>query len=172
MKFLILILSISILFITACSRTVVVKTETKIPYVKNDVNVSDEDKEDLSLSLFRLANYTNTPKAGMRAANILEGTLRTKGFDVISHIAQALPARNKAREIALSDGSKYFIYGGVSEWRYRTGIDGKPAVSIMCNLYKTDSDKLIWSATGAYSNWGNSSISLTAQNLFQTMLDN
>jgi hypothetical protein len=42
----------------------------------------------------------------------------------------------------------------------------------MCNLYETYSDKIVWSATGVNSDWGNSSIGLTAQNLFQTMLEN
>jgi hypothetical protein len=172
MKFSILILSLLILSITACSTSALVKTKNKLPHLSSDSNATNKKTEDLSLSLFRLSNYTDTPRAGMRAANILEGILRTKGFDVISHIPQELPNRTKAREIALADDSKYFIYGGVSEWRYKTGIDGQPAVSVMITLYETDSDKLVWSATGVDSDWGNSSIGLTAQNLFQTMLDN
>ncbi len=172
MKLSILILNIFILFFTACSTSGLIKTKNKLPQLSKDSNTTHSKKEDLSLSIFRLSNYTDTPRAGMRAANILEGILRTKGFDVISHITQELPTKSQAREIALADGSKYFMYGGVSEWRYRTGIDGQPAVSVMCNLYDTYSDKIVWSATGVNSDWGNSSIGLTAQNLFQTMLDN
>jgi len=173
MKFFILPFTMLIMiFTSACSTTALVKTQLDMPSLNSDVNATEQDKQDLSLSIFRLSNYTDTPRAGMRAANILEGILLTKGFDVVSHIGEDIPTKKEARELALADGSKYFMYGGVSEWRYKTGIDGEPAVSIMCSLYETDDNTLVWSATGADSDWGNSSIGLTAQNLLQTMIDN
>lgn len=62
------------------------------------------------------------------------------------------------------------MYGGVSEWRYKTGIDGEPAVSIQLGFYKTKNAKLKWNAAGSDSDWGNASIGTTAQDLLEEML--
>ena len=157
------------IFLTGCSTTTLVKTQNNIPKLNYDTN-STSKVENMSLTLFRLSNYTDTPRAGMRASNILEGILQTKGFDVSSHIQMKLPTKKEARDIALKDGSQYYIYGGVSEWRYKTGIDGEPAVSLVCSLYETNTSLLIWSATGADSDWGNGSIGIVAQDLLEKML--
>ena len=108
----------------------------------------------------------------MRASNILEGILLSKGYNVASHITEKLPSMKKAKKIAKEDGSKYFMYGGVSEWRYKTGIDGEPAVSMQISLYKTKNSKLVWTATGSDSDWGNASVGTTAQDLILDMMSN
>ena len=157
-------------FLTGCSTTALIKTQNNIPKLYKDINATQEEK--LTLTLFRLSNYTDTPRAGMRAANILEGILQTKSFEVNSHIEMKIPTKEEAREIAFKDGSIYYMYGGVSEWRYKTGIDGEPAVSLVCAIYKTEDASLLWSATGADSDWGNASIGVVAQNLLEDMLAN
>jgi len=160
---------------SGCSTRELVKTHNDMPvkYIEaQDKNETKQIKQDLTLSLFRLSNYTDTPRAGMRAGNILGGILLTKGFDVTNHVNQIVPTKKEAREIALKDGSKYFMYGGVSEWRYKTGIDGEPAVSIVCSLYKTKNSQLVWSATGSDSDWGNGSVGVIAQDLLEQMLEN
>jgi hypothetical protein len=108
----------------------------------------------------------------MRASNIVEGILKARGYDVTSHLKDKLPSIKKARKIAKADGSKFFMYGGVSEWRYKTGIDGEPAVSLQLSLYKTKNKKLVWSSTGSDSDWGNASIGTTAQDLIDEMISN
>ncbi|MBU0719752.1 hypothetical protein KJ877_00260 [bacterium] len=161
-----------VIFIAGCSSSALITTQKSLPKVYVDVNATHEEKREQSVSLFRLNNYTDTPRAGMRASNIIEGVLLAKGYKVKSHITQELPSIEKAREIAQEDDSKYFMYGGVSEWRYKTGIDGEPAVSLQCTLYKTKNSKIVWSATGSDSDWGNASIGTTAQNLIELMFSN
>ncbi len=165
-------LAILIVLVGGCSTASLVTTEKSLPALYKDINDTHRIKNDVSVSLFRLNNYTDTPRAGMRAASILEGILLTKGYDISSHINDKKVSLKKAKKIAKEDGSKYFMYGGISEWRYKTGIDGEPAVSLQCSLYKTKNGNLVWSATGSDSDWGNASIGTTAQDLLSEMILN
>ncbi|PHQ90306.1 MAG: hypothetical protein COB42_05380 [Sulfurimonas sp.] len=158
MKRNILLLILALGVFVGCANRALVTTQTSLP------------KENMSISLFQLKNYTDTPRAGMRSSNIIEGILLTKGYQVTSHIFDDVYTFNKAKQRAKEDNSKYFFIGGVSEWRYKTGIDGEPAVSLQCSIYTTNDGQLVWSATGANSDWGNASIGTTAQNLIQTMM--
>ncbi|SFV53505.1 Extracellular Matrix protein PelC [hydrothermal vent metagenome] len=159
-----------IFFVSGCSTSTITVTENHLPKVYKDHNETHEIKRKIKISLFRLNNYTDTPKAGLRAANILEGVLRSKGYIVKTHIKKKYPTIKQARKQAKKDKSHFFMYGGVSEWRYKTGIDGEPAVSVQLSLYKTKNGKLKWSASGSDSDWGNGSIGTTAQDLFEDML--
>jgi len=152
-----IVISFFLLLLAGCSSTSVVKTEQTL------VNSG-------TISSFRLHNYTDTPRAGMRSANITEGILRSKGFRVTSHIVENSYTVSEAQNLAQKDNSDYFIMGGVSEWRYKTGIDGEPAVSLQISIYNTKSGVLEWSATGADSDWGTGSIGTTAQKLIQNMM--
>jgi len=107
----------------------------------------------------------------MRASNIIEGILLAKGYKVVSHVNEKSYSLKKSKKIAKEDKSKYFLRGGVSEWRYKTGIDGEPAVSMQTTIYKTKNAKVAWSATGSDSDWGNSSIGTTAHDLLELMLE-
>ena len=161
-----------LLVVVGCSTPSLITTEKSLPAVYEETNSTHDKKNDVTITLFRLNNYTDTPRAGMRTANIIEGILLAKGYHVTSHIQDKLPTLKKARKIAQEDDSTYFMYGGVSEWRYKTGIDGEPAVSFQCSLYKTKNSKLVWSATGSDSDWGNASIGTTAQDLLYEMMSN
>lgn len=164
------LIALSGLLFIGCSSDLVVSTPSGLPTLYDDVNGSEQKKE-IPISVFRLQNYTDTPRAGMRAANIIEGVLKAKGYHVISHVHDKKYSLQKAYQKANADGSKYFVYGGVSEWRYKTGIDGEPAVSLQISLYDTKNKKLVWSATGSDSDWGNGSIGTTAQSLIVDMMD-
>lgn len=165
-------LAVIVGLVGGCSSTALITSEKSLPEVYVDVNSTHEEKRDITISVFKLHNYTDTPRAGMRAANIMEGILLSKGYNVTSHLTDKLPSMKKAKKIAKEEGSKYFMYGGVSEWRYKTGIDGEPAVSMQVSLYKTKNGNLVWSATGSDSDWGNSSVGTTAQDLFIDMMAN
>lgn len=170
MQLLTAIISIIVtLLFSGCSTAVITTTDKPLPKVYKDHNATHKSKKSIKITLFRLNNYTDTPRAGLRASNIMEGLLLTKGYKIVSHIDEKTPSLKKARKIAKSDKSKYFMYGGVSEWRYKTGIDGEPAVSLQATLYKTKNAKKEWSATGSDSDWGNASIGTTAQNLIDEM---
>ena len=158
------------LFFQACSTSVITTTPSELPQVYEDINETYQKKHDIRIVLFRLNNYTDTPRAGMRAANILKGLLQAKGYIVKDYIKEKTPSFKKAKKKAKETNSDYFFYGGVSEWRYKTGIDGEPAVSLQIGLYKSKNGKLVWSATGSQSEWGNDSIGTTAHELLKEMI--
>lgn len=168
MKF--IFLGALLILVVGCSTSSLVVTQESMPVVYEN-NGDKEIKNDIRISLFRLHNYTDTPRAGMRASNIIEGILYAKGYKVKSHLKEKVSSIKKAKKAAKEDGSKYFMYGGVSEWRYKTGIDGEPAVSLQLSLYKTKNAKLVWSATASDSDWGNASIGTTAQDLVEEMME-
>jgi len=146
------------LFISACS-TLVISDTSVLP----DVNTSR------SITLFALNNYTDTPQAGMRASNLIEGALLTKGYTVVNAISAKTKTLQEQITIAGENGSDYILIGGVSEWRYKTGIDGEPAISLKLKMIKVDSQKVVWNATASSNDWGNASIGTTAQDMIETM---
>jgi hypothetical protein len=158
----IIIFIIPFIFLAGCSTTTLVKTQNSLL----DVNTTAQ------ISLFELNNYTDTPRAGMRATNIVEGVLLAQGYRLKTRINQKIDSLEDAQNFSQEDKSKYFLIGGISEWRYKTGIDGEPAVSLQLSLYRTIDAKLVWSATGSDSDWGNGSIGSTAQNLIEQMTSN
>ena len=154
-----------------CSVAEISVTQKGLPKVYKDYNDTYVIKRDIQISLFQLYNYTDTPEAGKRAANILQGVLEAKGYKVIPHYKKRIVSFKRAKKIAKKDGSRYFMLGGVSEWRYKNGIDSEPVVSLRLSLYKTKKGKLVWSATGSDGNWGNDSLGYTAQCLMNEMMD-
>ena len=165
-----MLLAVVTLVIMGCSSNIV-STQKGLPKVYKDVNASYQKKRDSPVAIFRLQNFTDTPRAGMRAANIIEGVFNSMGYRVISHVNEKKYTLEKAFKRAKHDDAKYLLYGGVSEWRYKTGIDGEPAVSLQLSLYKTKNKKLVWSATGSDSDWGNGSLGTTAQSLILDMME-
>jgi len=164
-----LTLATATLLLAGCSTTAMIATNKELPQVYVDINKTHQVKNDVTITLLRFDNYTDTPKAGQRATNIVEGVLLAKGYNVTTHMQKEEDSLSAAQAQARKDNSKYFLKGGVSEWRYKTGIDGEPAVSIKLSLYKTQNAKLVWSATGADSDWGTGSIGTTAQKLIEKM---
>jgi PBP1b-binding outer membrane lipoprotein LpoB len=148
-------------FLTACSDKILTTTQQQLPAV--------QEKQKISIILFDLQNYTDTPRAGKRAANIVEGVLASKAYHV-SYYPKSL-SLPEALSIAKKQNVHYLMNGAVSEWRYKTGIDGEPAVSLRLALYEVESGKLIWSGVGANNDWGKGSIGTTAQSLIEEMFN-
>jgi len=147
-----------VLILGACSR-LEVSTGSVLP----DTNQTK------SITLFALDNYTDTPQAGMRASNLIEGILHAGGYKVVNAVSLGNKSLNEKIQIAKSKGSDYMLTGGVSEWRYKTGIDGEPAVSLHCKLVEVTSSKVVWSSTASSNDWGNASIGTTAQEMIEIM---
>jgi curli biogenesis system outer membrane secretion channel CsgG len=97
--------------------------------------------------------------------------LLSEDYIVKNHIDNRDKTIEEMQQEAQKDGAEYFLTGGVSEWRYKTGIDGEPAVSLRLVLYRTSDLKIIWSATGSDSDWGISSVGTVAQKLIQEMME-
>ncbi|SFZ97860.1 Extracellular Matrix protein PelC [hydrothermal vent metagenome] len=147
--------------LTACVSTQEVQTSQSFPYI-NNVN-----KGNMDITVYAFKNYTDTPQAGERAANLMEGLLSAKGYKTSNRVDEPQTSLNSQFN---SSRTQYILIGGVTEWRYKTGIDGEPAISLQMKLIDRSSKRVLWSATGSDNNWGNASIGTTAQGLFEKLL--
>jgi len=136
-----LLLAVSIL--SSCS-TMVINTQ-KFNIGKNDV-----------YAVFPFNNYTETPYAGLRVASILDGILLSRNYHVINNIQEFKnngygnkSGLKKMLRKAKKEGAEYLIVGNVNEFRYKTGIEGEPAVSVNIFIYSSSNGKLIWSGVGS-----------------------
>jgi len=107
MKNLIALLFVS-LFIAGCSSKTITVTPTELPEVYVDVNATHQVKNDVKISLFKLDNYTDTPRAGQRATNIVEGIFLTKEYKIYTHMAKDVKSLESMQQKAQEDGTKYF----------------------------------------------------------------
>lgn len=133
--------------------------------------LSDVQRQGVGIAVFAFKNYTDTPQAGERAANLFEGILSAKGYRTFNRVDDAERSLSQMRAQARSMHAPYLLTGGVSEWRYKTGIDGEPAVSLQVKLVDTATGRVVWSAAGSRNDWGNASIGTTAQELFNDFLE-
>lgn len=58
----------------------------------------------------------------------------------------------------------------MSEWRYKVGVDGEPAVGITLQVIDVPSGNVIWSATGSRTGWSRDAVSAVAQKLLRELL--
>jgi len=124
-----------------------------------------------TIAVFPFANYTDTPQAGERAANLFQGILAARGYGVNAFANTHGGNPGEKCRLARSRGAQYLIDGALSEWRYKTGIDGEPAVSLSIRLLDARNCRTLWSATGSDSDWGNASIGTTAQKLMTDLIE-
>jgi uncharacterized protein YceK len=116
-------------------------------------------------------NYTETPYAGYRVASILEGVLASKGYNLIPRvwsIKEREPAEEeieKLKESAVKNGARYIVYGSVNEFRYKTGLDGEPAVSITVFVYDVKENKVVKNVAVSGSGWVHESLGTLTQKL-------
>jgi hypothetical protein len=121
-------------------------------------------------------NYTITPLAGYRVASILEGVMRAHGYKVLKRVWNYSDQEPSQKEFkiwwqkAVKEGAKIVVYGTVNEFRYKTGIDGEPAVSVTLYFYDTKEKKIIWSATLSKSGLSFQSLGTVCQELFNEAL--
>ncbi len=132
-------------------------------------------------ALLPIANYTETPDAGERVDSIAESVLIQRGISGLQRYP--LPAEedsflagantktlNAALDWAGRAGMRFALSGSVQEWRYKTGVDGEPAVTLTFNLYDLRTGSIIWSATGSRSGWSRTSLGATGQELIGQLL--
>jgi TolB-like protein len=127
-----------------------------------------------------LANQTETPGAGQRAAAVLEGVLFARGFSNLARPPANLgteslfePADSGATDKALAWARgadvRYAITGTVTEWRYKVGVDGEPAVGLSLQVIDLASGQTVWAATGGRSGWSREALSAVAQKLVREL---
>jgi TolB-like protein len=116
-------------------------------------------------------NYTETPYAGYRVASILEGVLASKGYNLIPRVWSikerelAEEEIEKLKESAVKSGARYIVYGSVNEFRYKTGLDGEPAVSITIFVYDAKENKVVKNVAVSGSGWVHESLGTLTQKL-------
>lgn len=146
-----------------------------------DIGNSPTVAQDASWAILPLANYTETPDAGDRVASMAESILHQKGgMDL-----KRFPVKNEKDAFILGNNAKlqqaamdwasqnkiqYALTGSVQEWRYKTGVDGEPAVSVTFNLVDMTNGSVVWSATGSRSGWSRSSVGSVGQTLIDQLL--
>ena len=135
---------------------------------------------DDSIIMLPFLNRSETPLAGERAEAIALSVLRERGLVTLQVYTAAeqpngLPILddvkrlNVATEQALERGMRYAISGSVEEWRYKSGLDGEPAVGLSLRLLDLDSGQVLWSGSAARSGWSRESLSGTAHKVLEEL---
>lgn len=121
-------------------------------------------------------NYTDTPLAGYSVASILDGVLYSRGYKLypkIWSIPKTEPSKEVIEEIKVKTielGVDYIIFGNVNEFRYKTGIDGEPAVSITMYLMDAKNKKVVSGISASSTGWANESLGTIAQKLINKVI--
>ena len=132
-------------------------------------------------ALLPMANYTETPQAGARMTEIAGAMLQGAG---IAHLLRYLPETtedpliggdstaelSKALAWAREQGAKYGVSGAVEEWRYKTGVEGEPAVGVTLHIIEIETGFTVWSGAGAKSGWARESVSGVAQKVIGELI--
>lgn len=127
-------------------------------------------------------NHSDTPDVGERAADIAEVLLRSqRGLKVSKYQANdaegSLPELNQQKLVnsaiawAKQNNVRYGVTGNIYEWRYKSGLEGEPAVGIALKVVDIGSGEIVWSATGSKTGWGRESVSGTAHKLLEELID-
>ncbi|MCA1927175.1 MAG: hypothetical protein LDL13_02700 [Calditerrivibrio sp.] len=123
----------------------------------------------------KFKNNTETFLAGERAASITKTVLSIYGYDIIN-ISENQSDDDKYEIEKIKSNAKnlnadILVTGEINEWRYKTGIDGEPAVGLSLVFIDLKSNKIIFSAVGAKSGWGHESITTLAQKLIRNLIN-
>lgn len=133
------------------------------------------EKKDI-VAVLPFINNSETPMSGFKAKNIVENELYSKKINILpfeNNIDQENFSEKDIKQIFTQlkeKGVSYALYGYVNEWRYKTGIDSEPAVSLTINLYDLKNDKIVWTGSGSKSLSSYSSVGITAQKLVKSIL--
>lgn len=138
----------------------------------------DKSKADLKnkiITVLPFENYTETPLAGLRVKSITEGVLTSKGYKIafqqINQDKDYSPSEIKSMiEKLKEDNIDYAITGSVNEFRYKTGIDGEPAVSITLKIYDIKEGRELYTSVGSKTGWSHESITTVAQKILNSII--
>jgi hypothetical protein len=127
------------------------------------------------------ANHTETPLAGNRAQSIASQWLAARVSPRLVMPPQAwlddsLFEKNRPRadsellQWAKANQARYLLTGSVTEWRYKVGVDGEPAVGFAVAVFDVDSGERLYSAVGGKSGFSRESLAAVAQKLMAELL--
>jgi len=126
-----------------------------------------------SVSVIPFVNFTQTPLAGYRVAGIFEGVLKSKGYH-IKYSLFSFPQRDysidELKYLIKKVKAKYIVTGYVNEYRYKTGIDGEPAVSVTLKVYSKPLKRYIYISSFSIVGDTYSSLGVITQKGFNKVL--
>lgn len=128
-----------------------------------------------------LVNRTATPQAGLRASAMVEAVLYRHGVSRVEMYpdtdqagvlfeASSSDSRRKMQSWVKTQQGGYVVSGVVHEWRYKTGVDGEPAVGVMIEVRELPSGDIVYSGTGARAGWARQSLSEIGQRVIDKLL--
>jgi hypothetical protein len=131
--------------------------------------------------LLPVSNFSETPQAGERVEAMLETLLRKDGIAALevypalkeddSHLVMSERQRfDESLAWARKQGFQYAVSGSVEEWRYKSGVDGEPAVGISVRVTELGSSRVVWSASGTRSGSAGDNASGTALRLLESLV--
>ncbi|MEO1767656.1 penicillin-binding protein activator LpoB [Thiobacter aerophilum] len=127
------------------------------------------------------ANYTETPLAGSRAQAVASQWIAARVSPRVvtpppAWLDESLFEKAQPRSLqellqwAKGQGARYLLTGSVSEWRYKVGVDGEPAVGLTVTVYDVASGARLYSAVGGKSGYARESVAAVAQKLTAELL--
>ncbi|AKU93730.1 Extracellular Matrix protein PelC [Labilithrix luteola] len=132
-------------------------------------------------ALLPVQNHSETPQAGERVEAILETLLRKRG--VVQLDSYPAPKEDDSRLLtsdrqrfeAALDWAKtakydYAVTGSVEEWRYKSGLDGEPAIGLSMRVVELSTGKVVWVGTGTQTGSAAENASGTALRLLDTLV--
>ena len=128
-----------------------------------------------------VSNYSETPQAGERVESMLETLLRKAG---VYQLDRYPPIKEDDTHLVVSDQQRYeeslgwarqqrFDYavsGSVEEWRYKSGLDGEPAVGLSVRIVDLKTNRVLWSGSGARTGGAGDNASGTALTVLASLL--
>ena len=126
-------------------------------------------------------NHTETPLAGGRAQSIVSQWIAARLSSRIvlpppewleeSLLEKARPrSEQELLQWAKSQGARYLVSGQVTEWRYKVGVDGEPAVGLAITVQDVKNGARLYSAVGGKSGYSREALSAVAQKLVVELL--
>ena len=125
-------------------------------------------------------NHSETPMASQRVEALTLAALRTYRLNAEgSHVdtdPYELPRQEGRRRYteavahARATGVAYGVTGAVVEWRYKSGLDGEPAVGIAMHVVDITSGDTLWSGSFSRSGWSRESLSGTGQKVIDELV--
>jgi hypothetical protein len=126
-------------------------------------------------------NHSETPQAGERVEAMLGTVLRAHGVGLDTPPA----AKEDEARLTASDRQKYeesltwargqkydYVVGGsVEEWRYKSGLDGEPAIGVTVLILDVAQNRVVWSASGTRTGTAGDNTSGTALKLLDTLVE-
>lgn len=128
-----------------------------------------------------MENLTEGPHVAQAAEKLAENVLRSQGMsdvasypsglaDSLAEFGSAPQKYAKALEWARGEEAHYGITGAVTEWRYKSGVEGEPVVGMTLQVIDIETGKGIGSAGGSKTGWDREAVTGVAQKLIRKLL--